>query len=63
MLPILIALIVFFTDCIVAFFVFNFLVRRGNPMALPIAGFINLGGIFSAIFIWMYVPASITGGG
>ncbi|MCB1232727.1 MAG: hypothetical protein KDN19_20955 [Verrucomicrobiae bacterium] len=62
MLPILIALIVFCTDCIVAFFVFNALVRRGNPMALPIAGFIILGGIVSAVFIWMNVPADIAGG-
>ncbi len=56
MLPILVALIVFFTDVIVAFFVFNMLVRRGNPMALPIAAFIVLAGIVSAVMIWMNFP-------
>ena len=57
MLPILISLAVFFTDCIVAVIVFNIMVRRGNPMALPIAGFILLGGIASAVMLYLNFPA------
>ena len=56
MLPILLALIVFFTDVIVAIVVFNIMVKRGNPMALPVAGFIVLAGISSAVMIYLYGP-------
>ncbi|MCB1063203.1 MAG: hypothetical protein KDN20_09805 [Verrucomicrobiae bacterium] len=60
MLPMLLALIVFFTDFIVAVVVFNLLVKRGNAMALPIAGFIILGGLVSAVMIWKYLPMAMT---
>jgi hypothetical protein len=56
MLPILLALIVFFTDVIVAIVVFNIMVKRGHPMALPVAGFIVLAGISSAVMIYLYGP-------
>ncbi len=59
MLPILLALIIFFTDFIVAVVVFNQLTRRGNAMALPIAGFIILAGIVSAVMVWMYLPMAL----
>lgn len=56
MLPLMLALIVFFTDVIVAIIVFNIMTRRGNPMALPIAGFLVLAGISSAVMIYLYGP-------
>ena len=59
MLPILLALIIFFTDFIVAVVVYNALLKRGSPVALPVAGFILLAGIVSAIMIWMYLPMAL----
>ena len=53
--PILLALIVLFSDIVAAVIVFNILVRRGNPMAIPIAGFIVLAGIASATFVYLFV--------
>lgn len=56
MLPILLALIVFFTDCLVAGIVYNILSRKNHPFAIPIAGFIVLAGITSAVMVWLYMP-------
>lgn len=53
--PILLAVIVLMSDIIAAVIVFNVLVRRGHPMAVPIAGFIVLAGIVSAVMIFLYV--------
>ena len=59
MLPILLALIIFFADFLVAVIVYNSLLRRGHPHAFAIAGFILLAGIVSAIMIWIYLPMAI----
>ena len=53
--PILLAVIVLMSDIIAAVIVFNVLVRRGHQMAVPIAGFIVLAGIVSAVMIFLYV--------
>ena len=55
MFHILLALIVLMSDVIAAVIVFNVLVRRGHPMAIPIAGFIVLAGIVSAVMVFLYV--------
>jgi len=56
MLPLLLALIVFFTDCVAAAVVFVVMSRKGNPLAIPIAGFIVLAGLVSAVMVYLYMP-------
>lgn len=57
-LPLALAIGVFFSDCVVAVIVYNLLLRRGNPMALPIAGFIVLAGLVSAVLIFRFGPGT-----
>lgn len=59
MLPILFALIIFFSDFLIAVVVYNALLRRGHPHAFAIAGFILLAGFVSAIMIWKYLPMAL----
>lgn len=63
MLPLLFALSIFFTDVIIAVVIYNVLIKRGHAMALPIAGFILLAGIVSAIMVWMYLPMALGNAG
>lgn len=57
MLPLLLALCVFFADCVVAAVVYLVLSKRGHPLAKPIAGFIVLAGIASGAMIYLNMPA------
>lgn len=57
--PLILAVAVFFADSIAAFIVFTVLTRRGNPLALPIAGFIVLAGIVSAAMVYLFMGQSL----